>query len=462
VKDAQAAARRVVALETKIARAHWKQVDTQDVKNTNNPMTRAQLARRAPGMDWNTYLQAAGLAEQPQFIIWQPSAIAGIAKLVGAEPLQTWKDYLAFHAISRSAPVLPRAFVEEGFEFTGKTLSGAKELRARWKRGVDLTNGALGEAVGKLYVEKYFPPEAKAEADQMVKNIVAALGQRIDGLAWMTAETKAKAKEKLAGVKVGIGHPARWIDYSGLEVKRGDAYGNLERSRRFETRRQLAKLGQPIDHDEWFMVPQEVNALNSPQLNSIIFPAAILQPPFFDKNADPAVNYGGIGTVIGHEIVHSFDDMGAQFAADGKLENWWTKEDAQKFEATGQQLVAQYSAYRPLPDLAVNGELTLGENIADLGGISASFDGYHLSLGGKPAPELDGFSGDQRFFLGFAQVWRNKYREPLLRQILLTDGHSPGEQRSSTVRNVDAWYPAFDVKPGQKLFLAPEQRVRMW
>ncbi|HET9450279.1 MAG TPA: M13 family metallopeptidase [Aggregicoccus sp.] len=462
VKEPQAAARRVLALETKIARAHWKQVDTQDVKNTNNPMTRAELARRAPGLDWSAYLEAAGLSKQPQFIVWQPSAISGIAKLVGKEPLQSWKDYLAFHAIVRSAAVLPKAFVDESFEFGGKTLSGAKELRARWKRGVELTNGALGEAVGKLYVQKYFPPEAKAEADKMVQNIIAALGQRMEGLEWMTPETKAKAKAKLSTLKVGIGHPEKWIDYSGLEVKRGDAYGNLERSRRFELQRQLAKLGQPIDHDEWFMVPQEVNALNAPQLNSMIFPAAILQPPFFDKNADPAVNYGGIGTVIGHEIVHSFDDMGAQFAADGKLANWWTKEDAEKFKAAGQQLVEQYNAYRPLPDMAVNGELTLGENIADLGGISASYDGYRRSLGGQEAPELDGFSGDQRFFLGFAQVWRNKYREPLLRQILLTDGHSPGEQRAATVRNVDAWYRAFDVKPGQALYLAPEQRVRMW
>ncbi|MBF5042237.1 M13 family metallopeptidase [Aggregicoccus sp. 17bor-14] len=462
VKNPEAAAKRVMALETKIARVHWKQEDTQDVAHTNNPWKRSEFARRAPGLDWNAYLTAGGLGDQQHFIVWQPSAITGLAKLVGAEPMQSWKDYLAYHAVERAAAVMPKAFVDESFAFFGQTLSGAKEQRARWKRGVDLTNEALGEAIGKLYVQKYFPPEAKAQADAMVKNVIAALAARIDGLEWMTPETKVKAKEKLTTLKVGIGHPDKWIDYSSLEVKPGDAYGNLERYSRFETKRQLAKLGQPIDRSEWFMVPQEVNALNAPQLNAIIFPAAILQPPFFDPNADPAVNYGGIGTVIGHEIVHSFDDTGAQFDAQGKLANWWTKEDGEKFKAAGKELADQYSSYHPLPDLAINGNLTLGENIADLGGIAASFGGYHMSLGGKEAPVLDGFTGDQRFFLGFAQVWRTKYREPLLRRLLLTDGHSPGEQRASTVRNVDAWYKAFDVKPGTALYLTPEQRVHMW
>ncbi|WNG38510.1 M13 family metallopeptidase [Archangium violaceum] len=462
ITDAEARARRIFELERNIAQVHWAQVDTQDVAKTNNPWPREELARRAPGLDWEAYLGAAGLGQQREFIIWQPSALTGIAKLVGSEPLQTWKDYLTFHAIARAAPYLPKAFVDESFAFNGRVLSGAQQLRERWKRGVDVTSEAMGEAIGKRYVEKYFPPEAKAEADKMVRNIIAAFGQRIDSLTWMSPETKKRAKEKLSTLQVGIGHPEKWRDYSGLEIVRGDAYGNAERASRFEYQRNLRKLGKPVDRSEWFMVPQLVNALNSPQQNSIIFPAAILQPPFFDASADPAVNYGGIGSVIGHEIVHSFDDVGAQFDARGKLANWWTREDAEKFKAASQALVAQYGAYRPLPDLAVNGELTLGENIADVAGLAVAHDAYRLSLGGKPAPVLEGFSGDQRFFLGFGQVWRNKYREPLLRRLLLTDGHSLGEYRASTVRNLDAWYQAFSVTPGQALYLAPEQRVRIW
>ncbi|WNG29752.1 M13 family metallopeptidase [Cystobacter fuscus] len=462
ITDPEARARRILELERDIARVHWSQVDTRDVLKANNPWPREELARRAPGLDWDTFLGAAGLGQQREFIVWQPSAVTGIAKLVGSAPVQTWKDYLTFHAIERAAPFLSKAFVEENFAFNGRVLSGAQQLRERWKRGVDVTGGAMGEAIGKLYVEKYFPPEAKAEADKMVRNIVAAFDRRIDALAWMSPETKKRAKEKLATLQVGIGHPARWRDYSELEIVRGDAYGNSERASRFEYQRDLRKLGKPVDRSEWFMVPQLVNALNSPQQNSIIFPAAILQPPFFDAHADPAVNYGGIGSVIGHEIVHSFDDVGAQFDARGKLENWWTKEDAAKFKAAGQALVAQYNAYRPLPDVSVNGELTLGENIADVAGLAIAHDAYRLSLGGQPAPVLEGFSGEQRFFLGFGQVWRNKYREPTLRRLLLTDGHSPGEYRASTVRNQDAWYEAFGATPGQALYLAPEQRVRVW
>ncbi|WP_224364684.1 M13 family metallopeptidase [Hyalangium versicolor] len=462
LSDPEGRAQRIFELERNIARVHWNQVDTQDVVKSNNPWPREQFAKRAPGLDWDAYFGAAGLAAQREFIVWQPSAITGISKLVGSEPLQSWKDYLTFHTLVRAAPVLPKAFFDESFAFGGRVLSGAQEPRERWKRGVDATSEALGEAIGKLYVEKYFPAEAKAEADTMVRNIVAALGQHIDALAWMTPATKARAKEKLTTLQVGIGHPSKWRDYSGLEVIRGDAYGNAWRASRFEYQRNLNKLGKPVDRSEWFMVPHLVNALNSPQQNSIIFPAAILQPPFFDSNADPAVNYGGIGSVIGHEIVHSFDDVGAQFDARGKLANWWTKEDADKFKAAGKALAAQFSAYRALPDLSVNGELTLGENIADVAGVSIAYDAYKRSLEGKQAPVLDGFTGDQRFFLGFGQVWRNKYREPLLRRLLLTDGHSPTEFRATTVRNLDAWYQAFSVAPGQKLYLTPEQRVRIW
>jgi len=462
LSEPEARAARVVALETKLATVHWSQVESRTITKANNPWPREQFAKKAPGLDWNAFFTAASLAQQPQVLVWQPSALTGISKLVGSEPLQAWKDYLSFRAIARGAPFLSKAFVDESFAFNGKTLAGAQEQRARWKRGIDFINAAMGMAVGRLYVEKYFPPEVKAEADTMVRNIVAAFGKRVDGLTWMSPETRARAREKVSTLQTAIGHPTKWRDYSGLEVVRGDAYGNAERASLFELKRNRDKLGQPVDRTEWFMVPHLVNALNSPQQNSIIFPAAILQPPFFDANADPAVNYGGIGAIIGHEIVHSFDDTGAKFDANGKLANWWTKEDEARFQAAGKALSEQYDAYKPLPDLSVNGTLTLGENIADVAGVAVAHDAYKLSLGGKPAPVIDGFTGDQRFFLGFAQVWRNKYREQTLRRILLTDGHSPGQYRASTVRNLDAWYQAFDVAPGQQLFLTPEQRVHIW
>ncbi|MCU0686653.1 MAG: M13 family metallopeptidase, partial [Polyangiaceae bacterium] len=455
VPDAKAKADRIYELEKKIATAHWSQVDTREIKKANNPWKRDDFARKAPGLDWASYFDAAGLGKQGDFIVWQPSALSGMAKLVGSESIAIWKDYLAFHAVSRAAAVLPKAFADANFGFYGRELAGVEQPRERRKRAVDFVNGAMGEAVGKLYVEKHFPPRSKAAADEMVRNIVAALGRHIDALAWMSPETKAKAKEKLGTLQVGIGHPAAFRDYGAFAVQAGDAYGNAQRASRFEYERNLKKLGRPVDRGEWFMVPQEVNALNAPQQNSIAFPAAILQPPFFDADADPAVNYGGIGSVIGHEIVHSFDDVGAEFDARGKLSNWWTPQDAAKFQAAGKALADQYSTYKPLPDASVNGELTLGENIADVAGIAISFDGYRASLGGRPAPVLEGYSGEQRFFLGFAQVWRTKYREPLLRRLLMTDGHSPGEFRASTVRNQDGWYEAFDVRPGQGLYLPP-------
>ncbi len=462
ISDPDARAARILELEKKIAQAHWAQVDTREVSKANNPWRRGDFAQKAPGMDWEAYFGAAGLGAQQDFIVWQPSALIGLSRLVGGEPLATWKDYLTVRALERAAQFLPRAFAAQHFAFHQTTLAGAEQERARWKRGVKYTDDALGEVIGRLYVERYFPPEAKIAADEMVKNIVRALGKRIDALEWMTPATREKAREKLGTLQVGIGHPAKWRDYSGLEVVRGDAWGNRERAERFELARNLAKLGRPVDRQEWFMTPQLVNALNSPQQNSIIFPAAILQPPFFDPHADPAVNYGGIGAVIGHEIIHSFDDMGALFDARGKLSNWWTAQDAARFKAAGEALVAQYNSYRPFPDASVNGALTLGENIADAAGVAIAYDGYQLGLGGQPAPVLDGFSGDQRFFLGFAQVWRNKYREPALRRSLLTDGHAPGKYRAQTVRNQDAWYQAFGVKPDDALYLKPEERVRVW
>jgi putative endopeptidase len=460
--DAAAGAQRILALETAIATAQWNGVDSSDISKTTTRWTRAELARKAPGLDWDAYLAAAGLADQPAFGAWQASAISGIAKLVGDQPLQTWKDYLAFHAIERGAPYLSKAFVDEQFAFNGKALSGTPEQSPRWKRGVDNTSNALGEAIGKLYAERYFPPRAKAEAQAMAKNVLAAFDARIDKLDWMDPATKAKAHEKLANFQVGVGYPDKWRDYSGLKVVLGDAYGNWERAELFEYRRNLAKLGTPVNRGEWYMTPQTVNALNAPLQNSIIFPAAILEPPFFDPNADPAVNYGAIGGVMGHEISHSFDDTGAQFDAHGNLANWWTPADLAHFKTSARALSAQYSAYKPLPDLAVNGDLTLNENIADLAGLATAYDAYHLSLGGKPAPVIDGYSADQRFFLGWAQNYRSKAREASIRRSLLTDAHAPAEYRADIVRNIDAWYGAFEVKPGQGLYLTPDARVRIW
>ncbi|RAK50725.1 M13 family metallopeptidase [Phenylobacterium deserti] len=458
----EARAQRVLDLETKIARAHWTVDDTANVAKANTVWTRQDLARRAPGLDWNAFLDSAGLADQQRFGAWQDTAIAGIARLVGSEPIQAWRDYMAFHAVERGAPYLSKAFVDEHFAFNGQALSGTPQQRERWKRAVDNTNGALGEAVGKIYVQRHFSPEAKAKVQEMVRNILAAFGQRIDRVDWMTPATKAEARKKLANFRVAVGYPDKWRDYSALEVVRGDAYGNWYRGSLFEYRRNLAKLGAPVDRDEWFMTPQTVNALFAPSQNSIIFPAAILEPTFFDPNADPAVNYGAIGGVIGHEISHGFDDTGAQFDAQGNLRNWWTAQDMAQFKARTAKLAAQYSTYKPFPDLSLNGEQVLGENIADLAGLASAYDAYHLSLNGQPAPVIDGFNADQRIFMGWAQNYRTKYREAAFRRAVITGVHAPGMYRALTVRNLDPWYSAFQVQPGQDLYLAPEGRVRIW
>ncbi|HEU0091934.1 MAG TPA: M13 family metallopeptidase, partial [Vicinamibacteria bacterium] len=462
VPEAQAKAARIFDLERRIAQAHWNREDSSDVKKNNNHWTRAELDTAAPGLDWREYLAAAGLGDQAQFAIWQPSAVTGVSALVASQPLDTWKDYLTFHALEHSADVLPRAFGEERFAFHGTALAGIPQRRDRWKRAVDATSGALGDAVGQLYVQKYFPPASKARVEAMVRNIMAAFGRRIDALEWMTSATKARAKEKLAALKIGVGYPDKWQDYSGLEVVRGDAFGNDQRAERFELQRNLRKLGRPVDRSEWVMTPQTVNAVNLPVMNAMNFPAAMLQPPYFDPARPLAMDYGAIGAVIGHEISHSFDDSGALFDAAGRFRNWWTDEDKAHFDASSAQLVKQYDSYRPFPDLAVNGKLTLGENIADVAGLAAAYDAYQMSLGGQPAPVVAGLTGDQQFFLSFAQSWRLKMREPALRQQVLQDGHAPDEYRADTVRNLDPWYAAFDVKPGEALYLDPKDRVRIW
>ena len=460
--EAEARAGRVVALEVRIARAHATRTDTGDVQKGNNPWTRAELESRAPGMDWGAFLRAAGLDGQSAFIVWQPSAVVGIAALVRSEPLGTWKEWLAARALEHAAPLLPRAFAEEHFRFHGTVLQGTPRMLERWKRAVAATDAALGEAVGRIYVARYFPESARQELQEMVTRIVAAFDRRIQALDWMAPATKQKARAKLAGLKVGIAHPDTWRSFDGLVVVRGEALANRQRVEAFDYREELAKLALTPDRAGWAMLPQTVNAVNLPVRNALNFPAGYLEPPFYDRDASPAVKYATIGATIGHEISHSFDDQGSLFDATGRLATWWTPEDLRHFEAAGARLVAQYDAYRPFPDLGVNGKLTLGENIADLAGLAAAHDAWRETLGGKPAPVLDGLGGEQQFFLGYAQSWRIAEREQSLRESLLTDGHAPGHYRALTVRNLDAWYPAFDVRSGQALHLAPESRVRVW
>jgi putative endopeptidase len=462
IPDAAGKAQRIVALETAIARVHATGEDTNDVKKGANFWSRADFEVKAPGLDWAAYWEGAGLAKQDEFIVWQPGAVAGIAQLVGSEPLENWKDYLVFHAIDRNSGLLPKAFAAERFAFYGTTLSGTPKEPERWKRAVAAVDSALGEAVGKLYVARYFSAETKAHAEAMVHNLLVAFGQRIDAAEWMCPATKARAKQKLAGMQIAVGYPERWRDYSSLEVRADDTLGNAVRAKLFEYQRNLQKLGKPVDHGEWYLLPHEVDALNLPIENRLIFPAAILEPPFFDAAADDAVNYGGMGAVIGHEITHSYDPSGALFDEQGRLQNWWTPEDFARFEAAGAALAAQFDGYRPFPDLAVNGRLTLGENVADVAGLATAIDAYHLTQQGTPAQTVDGFTPDQRLFLGFAQIWRSKMREKALRNLVQTNVHAPGEYRAQTVRNQDAWYAAFAVQPGQALYLAPAQRVKVW
>ena len=460
--DPDGAALRIFAFEKSIAEVHWTRAELRQVEKSFNPMPATSLPAKMPGFDWTAMIDAAGLSAQPIVIVTQPSALTGTAKILAATPMPVIREYLTFQTIKSAAPLLSSAFVNESFAFNGTVLQGTPQLKERWKRGVDLVNGSLGEAVGQAYVQRYFPPESKAKADELVRNLIAAMDIRLSNLTWMASETKVKARAKLAAFTPKIGYPDKWRDYSKLVVVPGDMLGNAGRVTEFNYQRQLDKIGKPVDRSEWFMTPQTVNAYANPVMNEIVFPAAILQPPFFDPNADPAVNYGGIGAVIGHEISHHFDDQGRKFDMKGNFAEWWTKEDVTRFKAYTDKVVAQYGAYEPVAGLKVNGELTLGENMADLAGINMAYDAYKLSLKGKPAPVIGGFTGDQRFFLGFAQVWQNKSREASIRQQILTDPHTPGAWRPYVARNLDAWYKAFGVKPGSKFYLPPEARIKVW
>lgn len=462
VPDAKARASGIVELERSIAEAHTSRKESVSIEKGNNHWLRADFDTHAPGMDWTTFFAAAGLDGVSRFVVWQPGAVTGISALVGARPLEEWKDYLVFHAIDKTAAFLPAAFSDEHFAFHDHVVSGIPQQRARAKRAVEATNRALGDAIGKLYAKRYFPPSEKARAQAMVGRLLAAFRERIDRLEWMAPETKARAKAKLVALKVGVGYPDHWRDYSGLRIDPADAFGNAERAEIFAYRQSLARLGQPVDRSEWVMTPQTVNAVNLPAMNALNFPAAILQPPFFDPEGPAAIDYGNTGATIGHEISHSFDDQGALFDATGRLSNWWTNQDLAHFKAAAAKLAEQFSAYQPFPGAHVNGQQTLSENIADLAGLAAAYDAYQMLLGGKPAPVAEGFTGEQQFFLGYAQGWRTKFREAAARQRLITDGHAPPEYRADIVRNIDEWYAAFGAKPGQALYLAPAERVRIW
>jgi putative endopeptidase len=460
-QNAAPRAQAILDLETRIAQAHWTRAESRDANKTYNKMTLAELAKEASGLDFGSLAKDLG-ANVGYVVVSQPSAIKGIAAAISSTPLPVLKDQLLVRSLDSYASFLPKRFDRENFAFFGTTLSGTPEQEARWKRAVNFTVATLGDDVSKLYVARYFPPETKAAADQLVHNLIGAMDRRIDKLEWMSAATKAKAHAKLAAFTPKIGYPSQWRNMSGLVVKRGDLLGNAMRSRRFEHAYQLSKLGGPIRRWEWGMTPMTINAYSNSTMVEIVFPAAILQPPFFDPNADPAVNYGGIGAVIGHEMSHQFDDQGAKYDLHGNLIDWWTPGDSKQFTARLDKYEQQINSYEPLPGMHVNGKLTMGENVADLAGLTIAHDAYIASLNGAAPPVIDGMTADQRFYLGFAQVWRCKQREPALRQQLLTDPHSPCPVRASVVRNMDPWYQAFDVKPGQKLYLAPADRVRIW
>jgi putative endopeptidase len=461
--DAAEAAKSILDIETQIAQAEWPRAKQREKDLTYNPHKREDLPAFAPGFAWSAALEGAELQSQPVFIVRESDAIQKLAALVQQVPVKRWQTYLTYHYLAGNADVLPKAIDDEVFEFYGHTLNGQPQQEVRWKRAVAAVNRELGEAAGELYVQRYFPPESKQMMLELVENLRATYKERIDKLPWMGADTRLKALEKLAAFHPKIGYPDKWRDYSALEVLPGDAFDNMKHGEVFEWQREVRRLGGPTDRGEWGMTPQTVNAYYDAPFNEVVFPAAILQPPFFDPHADLAVNYGGIGGVIGHEMGHGFDDQGAKSDAHGVLTNWWQPQDLQAFHQRVDRLDAQYSGFEALPGLKLNGRLTLGENIGDLGGLSVSYAAYHRALHGATAPVLDGFSGDQRFFLGWAQVWRNKQRDEATRNQVSSDPHSPATFRvNGVVRNVDGWYPAFNVQPGEKLYLAPDERVHIW
>ncbi len=455
----------ILAMETRIAEAHWTRAQSRDRDKTYNPVTLAGMDARAPGFPWARFFQAAGVDQAGRAVLRQDTAFPTLAAIFNDTDLETLKAWQAFHTTDNAVPLLSKAFVDAEFEFRSKFLSGQPEQRERWKRGVALAESSMGEAIGRDYVNLYFPPDAKAKMDDLVSNVKAAMGARLNALEWMGPETRAEALAKLETFGLKIGHPEQWRDYSGLQVVNGDVFGNAERARQFEWDYRRDRIGQPVDKAEWGMTPQTVNAYYSSVKNEIVFPAAILQPPFFDPDADPAVNYGAIGGVIGHEIIHGFDDQGRKSDGTGLLRDWWTAEDAAKFEAQATKLGAQYEAYEfpQLPGMRINGRVAMGENIGDLGGLTIALEAYRRSLDGKPAPMIDGFTGEQRLFMGWAQVWRTLWRDDALRQQLVNGTHSPGHIRAfAPLRNIDAWYDAFGITAADPLWIAPEDRVRIW
>ena len=461
--EASKQAKAIMDFETAIAQAQWPIEKQRDVEANYNPRTKKELLEQAPGFAWQAFLEPGRLGTREKFVVGEITAVQDIAKLVGSTDLDTLKAYLTVHYLTDHARYLPARFDDTVFAFYGQTLRGQPKKRERWERGVGQVNDSLGEQVAQVYVQKYFTADSKAKMQALVNNLLAALKVRIEGLDWMTPETKKRAQEKLASFISKIGYPDKWKDYSSLEVKRDDLIGNVQRAQVWQWDYQVDRLDKPVDRAEWGMLPQEVNAYYNPLNNEIVFPAAILLPPFFDPNADAAVNYGAIGSVIGHEIGHGFDDQGRKFGPNGSLTDWWTEQDDKAFTARTHRLIQQYSSFEALPGLNVKGENTIGENIGDLGGLNIAYEAYQISLHGKKAPVIEGLSGEQRFFLGWAQVWREKYRDDTLRELVLSDVHSPPKFRvNGSVRNMDVWYRAFDVKPGDKLYLKPEDRVRIW
>jgi putative endopeptidase len=461
IDDADAKAQAIMALEARLAEKQWTKVDSRDAEKTYNKYAFEDLPKLMPGFDWPAYIDGSGIRKSPGLVISQPSFFEALDRELQRTDLATIKAWMKWNLLSTYAPFLSKPFVDENFAFYGTTLNGISELKPRWKRGVDTTEAALGEVLGRIYVAKYFPPQAKARMEELVANLVKAYEASIKELDWMSEETKQKALVKLSKFTPKIGYPNKWKDYSKLEVRADDLVGNIMRSNQVEHERQVAKLGGPIDRDEWFMTPQTVNAYYNPGMNEIVFPAAILQPPFFDMSAEDAVNYGGIGAVIGHEIGHGFDDQGSKYDGDGNLVSWWTEDDRKRFEERTRALIAQYDAYEALPGEHVNGAFTIGENIGDLGGLSIAYKAYRMSH--PDAPVIDGLSGDQRVFMGWAQVWRRNYTEANLLQRLKSDPHSPSEFRcNGIVRNIPEWYTAFGVTEHDALYLAPEQRVKIW